>query len=86
VEIENIEIFQTSYAVVECTLGKNLLEVFLQGFAPSNNHAHADDAFNMQPMEIFQVAIIKRILIVPLDFQSNSPLAAFPNMIDFMSG
>jgi hypothetical protein len=38
----------------------------------------------MQPLKILQVAIEKRILVVPFDLKSDSSGAESSNVIDFM--
>lgn len=49
-----------------------------------DDHTDADGAFRMQAFEIFQVAIEKRVLIVPFDFEGDNAFFECADVIHFV--
>ena len=56
----------------------------LQRRPPRHDDPEADHRLGMQPLEILQIPVEKRVLVVPLDLERQHPARPAPHMIDLV--
>jgi len=56
----------------------------LQLRAPCYENPERNGTLCVQPLEIFEVTVKERVLVVPLDFERERTIRRFENMIDLM--
>ena len=49
----------------------------MQRAAARHDHADGDGPLGMQPLEVLQVAVEERVLVVPLDFERDDGVDPF---------
>ena len=61
------------------------MERVLKRLAARHNYPDTDGAFRMEPLEVLQVSVIKRVFVVPLDLHCDRPNAVIAfDMVDLM--
>jgi hypothetical protein len=57
----------------------------VERLAPRDDHADGNGPVGVQPFEIFEIAIVERILVVPFDFERDArAIGECANMVDFV--
>lgn len=83
-QIELPEVIETGHTMIFCACRDNLDHLLLQGMSARHDDPDADRAFAMESLKILEVAIEERILVVPLNFQSDGTVLGSTHVVDFM--
>ena len=71
-------------AIPHRTGSNNLHHVFLHGTTTCHDDANADCPLAVKPLEIVEVSVKERVLVVPLDFKRNGSVLGFLHVVDFV--
>ena len=83
--VENsLDIFEFSYAITQCAICDDLAQIVLQTRTACDDDTDADHSLGVKPLKILQIAIEKRVFVVPFDFQRQRAGIRLPKVIDFM--
>ena len=83
-QIELSEVFKATYAMIDRARRNYPGHTILQGLSAGHDDPDADRAFAVESLEVLQIAIEERILVVPFDFQSDGTSVGSTHMVDFM--
>ena len=62
-------------------------QAFLQRLPARNDDSYTDRALSVQALEIFQISVVERVLVVPLDFhRDNACVYVTLYVVNFMRG
>lgn len=85
-DAENGEIVEGPDLVIGCKAEDGSPKRFLKRCASGHNDSYRNRSLGMQPFEVLQVSIKKRVFVVPFDFENQGAVLIRLDVIDFMAG
>ena len=83
-DVKLCDVVERRDVAVAGEIAKLFFNAILKTRAPSDDHTDADCAIGVETVEVFQIPIEKRILIVPFDFDGDGATGKILDVIDFV--